>query len=454
MEHTINIKYTYITITITLFAITLCILTKLDIFWGLLVGLIVVSIISLINRYSPKSVYMMMWSGIKGVFTVLVMLCLIGMLISLWMASGTIPAMIYYGFKYLAGSNIILAAFIVCSIISMVLGTALGTVSTVGTVFLSLGIGFGVPLPPLVGAIVSGSYLGDRTSPMSSSANLTAVMTETNIIDNIRNMAVTTIPVIAISSIIYWFIGNRFISSAYDFENIKYLQETLLMNFSISYLSLLPPLIILISSVAFRLSIIKSITLGLISSTLIYLFANGGLISSLFNIAIYGYTPVNPEIAEFVSGGGLISMINVVLVIILSTALNGILDGTGMIEPLINKFSKGIVSFKDLIFKTSILSMIITLITCNQTLSSIIPGQYLRGIYDKQGVSKNILARTISDTGIIIVPLIPWNVNAILVSAIMGISALKYVPFAFLCYLLPIITFIYPYIKNNKAIKE
>ncbi|MGX4601134.1 Na+/H+ antiporter NhaC family protein [Faecalimicrobium sp. JNUCC 81] len=48
--------------------------------------------------------------------------------------------------------------------------------------------------------------------------------------------------------------------------------------------------------------------------------------------------------------------------------------------------------------------------------------------------------RTISDTGIIIVPIIPWNVNSIIIRLVTGVSCLSYAPYAVLCFFFPIIT--------------
>lgn len=48
--------------------------------------------------------------------------------------------------------------------------------------------------------------------------------------------------------------------------------------------------------------------------------------------------------------------------------------------------------------------------------------------------------RTISDTGIIIVPIIPWNFNSIIIRLVTGVSCLSYAPYAVLCFFFPIIT--------------
>lgn len=447
MKKIIKIQYTYLTIISTILAIVAALILNKPLYLGLLIGLITAYIIAFKNGYSSKEIFSMIITGIKSALIIIVMLSLIGILISIWMSSATIPTMIFYGFKYFSHANIILSAFLISSAISMVMGTALGAISTIGTVFLSLAIGLNLPMAPLVGAIVSGSYFGNRTSPMSSSANLVAAITGTNLIDNIKHMATTTLPIFSLNVLLYWLIGNNLVHHASSPTNIEYFLQLLSSNFQIGFISLVSPLLILISAIAFRTSITKSIALGLITSIFISLVRDAASIKEIVHIAILGYYPKNIELARIMSGGGFLSIKNVLLVISISTGLNGILDGTGMISPLIKNFSTGIRNVKDLIRKTVFLCIAVCAITCNQSLTLIIPGQYLQKVYKEFSISNNTLARIISDAGITIVALIPWNVNAILISSITNVPTLKYFPYTFLCYMLPLLTFIFPTYK-------
>ncbi len=79
------------------------------------------------------------------------MMLLIGGLVALWMQIGTIPSLIYFGFKYLADFNLILTAFLICMAMSLMIGSAIGTLSTIGVVFLAIGQGIGIPSGLMVG---------------------------------------------------------------------------------------------------------------------------------------------------------------------------------------------------------------------------------------------------------------------------------------------------------------
>nr|WP_279221831.1 Na+/H+ antiporter NhaC family protein [Clostridium sp. JN-1] len=70
----------------------------------------------------------------------------------------------------------------------------------------------------------------------------------------------------------------------------------------------------------------------------------------------------------------------------------------------------------------------------------IIPCNFLKDKYKEVKVKNNVLVRTISDTGIAVAPLIPWNANSLFIVAVTGISVSVYIPYAILCYILPLIT--------------
>jgi NhaC family Na+:H+ antiporter len=74
----------------------------------------------------------MSYNGGKQSFVVIRILILIGAVTGIWMASGTIPTIVYYCLKYITPSAFIFSAFVICSAVSLLTGTAFGTVSTVG----------------------------------------------------------------------------------------------------------------------------------------------------------------------------------------------------------------------------------------------------------------------------------------------------------------------------------
>ncbi|BEP28679.1 Na+/H+ antiporter NhaC family protein [Helicovermis profundi] len=447
-------RYDLIFIIGTILSILTVVLLKRPIIFGILLSLIILLIISLKLNYNVNELIKISIKSNRSVIFVLVMLSFIGMMIPMWMASGTLPTLIIYGLKYLGNSNILLATFISTAFVSLILGTGIGTVGTMGLVFLGLSYGLDIPKPLIVGAIVSGSYIGDRTSPLSSMANLSSKICETNIIDNFKEMLKTLLPVFIVTSLIYSIIGSKYLATESSTIELNHIVNLLNQNFTTGFLLLIPPLLIIFSAIILKKSIVFSIGTSLLSSIFISLLITKMSLSKILTIMIFGFHPVNSEISNILSGSGLLSMVIVLLVIITSTSINAILTHTNLLEKTLITFSSNIKSYSNLIQKTALLSSLITIVTCNQIMTTLITGTHFKKVFNKYKIKRNRLMLTIADTGIILVPIIPWNLNAIIVYSITGVSATLYAPYAFLAYLLPLLTFIYPVFLNKKYLSN
>ncbi|WP_350343903.1 Na+/H+ antiporter NhaC family protein [Proteinivorax tanatarense] len=420
---------------------------------GLILGIFVSGVICSRNGYQISQLWQMIKMGTSNAKGILMIMSLIGMLSASWMLSGTIAAMMNIGFDYLTRMNALLAFFIVTTIISLILGTSIGSISVIGISFMEIGTSMGIPPAMIAGAVVSGAYIGDRTSPISSSANLTASITGTNIMENIKVMMTTLWPVVLLCIGFYYWLGREYILTEQSINHINNVQQLLSGYYTIGWYTYLPP-ILLMGGAIFRFPILYCILIGLISSMGISFFTTDLTIAQMLETLILGYQPENGEISKIISGAGWISMLNVILIILFSTALNGILEHTKMIKPLIDIFSKKIKDAKELVFKTSVLCIGINAITCNQSLSIIIPGKFLKEQYQEKGLTKNELARTIADSGVVTVALLPWNVNALAIVAILGVNTLDYAPYALIPYLLPIATVIYPHVQKPRLTQK
>jgi len=92
--------------------------------------------------------------------------------------------------------------------------------------------------------------------------------------------------------------------------------------------------------------------------------------------------------------------------------------------------------------------------TCDQTAGIILPIKVLKNKYKEMELDLSVLTRTISDTGIIVAPLMPWNINSFLIKPIMGISAAQYAPYAVLCYVCPFVSMFITYMLLKRKSTE
>lgn len=424
----------------TLIFIGGCILLNASLFWSFLCSVVFAYLLLLRRGFSAYELGQMITEGLVECKSFFLLILLIGATVSIWLSSGVVPAMIYYGFQYMQGMNFLLAAFLITSLMAIFIGTAVGTVSTIGIALLGIGRGFGIPQDMLLGAIISGAYLADKLSPISGLLNLTLSTTQTTYKKTLKSMAKTLIPVYLLTAAIYTMLGEGYSISA-DAETLMDYQTAILQGFNISPLLLLLPLGVLCLTIA-GVKIIPTISLGLIGGIIISI----GMQKMTFNHAIramvFGFrgNTASIELNKILHSGGIVAMIEVVLIVAGAIALSSLLERCGLIKLVVNKVIDSVKSKRQLIFKTGMISSILTVATCDQAVGIIIPGRLLQTKYTEVGLDNKALARTISDTGTIIAPLIPWNVNALIIGMISGITTINYVPYAVLCYIFPLVT--------------
>lgn len=439
----------YIIFITTLSLIALCIIFDISIFYGFFLSIMVTSIMLNGHGFNSRALLKIVGGGLKECSSLYIFILLIGGTISVWLSSGVVPAMIYYGLQYMMGFNFLLASFIISSIAALFMGTAVGTLSTIGVALMGIGRGFGLPPHILLGSIVSGSFLADKLSPISGLLNLTLVSTKTNYRSAALSMLKTLIPVYLITAIIYYYIGYKYTITVGTDSLLQY-QGALRDGFLLTpWLLVLPVITVILSIIG--LKPLYTISLGLVGGVFFSGMVQRLPIGLIINSIVWGYrgNTASPELNRILFSGGVSSMVEVVFIVAGAIALSSLFEGTGLIKPLISKIVSSIRSEGELIRKTGMVSSFLTIITCDQTVGIVMPGRVFKDKYQQLGVESHVLARTISDTGTIIAPLFPWNVNALIIGMITGVSALSYGPYAILCYIFPIFTLLYSFIINQ-----
>lgn len=439
----------YMTLFLCIVPIIACVIMNVSLVYAFLLSLTFASIMSIKNGFKLEEIKSMVLSGVSECKSLYTVILLIGATVSVWLSSGVVPTMIYYGLEYMQGMNILFASFLLISISAIFMGTAVGTISTIGVAILGIGKGFGIPTHILVGVIVSGSFLADKISPISGLLNLTLATTEINYKEAIKSAIYTIIPTITICAIIYYFIGTKYKGVEGVNSSIE-LISAMSSEFLISpYLLLLPIAIIILSILGVKS--IYCMWAGVIGGSIVSILYQKVSALELINYIFLGFNAnTNSQMVnETLVSGGIVSIVSVVFIVVGAIALSSILQGTGIINYLTKDIIDKISTRKDLILKTGMISSILTVITCDQTIGIVLPSRLLKLKYRELGVSKNILARTISDTGTIIAPLMPWNINSLIISLVTGVSCVAYAPFTILCFIAPIVTIIFAIIKKN-----
>lgn len=412
----------------------------------LLIGLLIFIFISWRRGFSIKEILIMSYTGGKKAFVVLKILILIGALTAIWMAAGTVPGIVYYGIRFMNPDLFILYAFLISSMVSFLLGTSLGTASTVGLALIVLAKGGNVDTNIATGAIIAGAYFGDRCSPMSSSANLVANITGTHLYTNIQNMLKSSILPFIVSVILYALISINqplsFVGSSIDTD--------ILSIFNTSWIVLIPSLVIIIFSIL-KVNVKLSMFFSIIAASIISYSIQHHNPFEIIRYLILGFhlEPENP-LYNIIKGGGIVSMWKPSVVILISCALAGIFEGTNMLKTIEDLLLKARTR-SELFTYTIGLSILTAAFGCSQTIAIVLTNQLIAKPYRLKGLDNYKLALDLENTGIVLSALIPWNLAAFVPTTTMNVSSVGFIPYAFYLYLLPLSSyFYYKFIESRK----
>ena len=432
-------------IAILLFSLSLitCLLLKFSVVYALVIGYIIFIIYGLIKRHNLIILIKKSFEGVLTVKNILLVFILIGMITALWRASGTIAFIVYMGSKLVSPSILILLTFLLCSILSVLIGTSLGTAATMGVICASIGKTMGINPYYVGGAVLSGIYFGDRCSPMSTSALLIAELTKTNLYTNIKLMIKTSIIPFIVTCLFYLLLGFKSTISNISVN----VTEIFKQNYNLNIIVIIPAILIVILSIL-KINVKKTMLVSIVISFIIAIFIQRDSIVALINYCIFGYHHPNERLNLMMKGGGILSMVNVSLIVGISSSYSGIFKETKMLVSLkkhLKDFSKKTSSYF-VIFLSSIIS---GAIACNQSLGTILTNELCGELVEKQK-----MAIILENTIILLVGLIPWNIamEVPLKAIDVGIMAGVY---AFYLYFLPLWNLILGVIeeRNKKSYK-
>ena len=422
------------TAVLVVFAVTLigCILAGIPILAALAAGYLIFFAYSLSRGYSAKDIFAMSWKGIKTAKNILMTFLLIGMLTALWRAAGTIPAIVSYCAGLMNPAVMILMAFLLNCLVSVLTGTAFGAAATMGVICMTMAKAMGCNEILAGGAILSGVFFGDRCSPVSTSALLVAELTHTNIFDNIRLMVKTALVPLAVTCIFYGICGIIFPAAG---AGSLSLAESFSGVFRLGLIPILPAVVIMLLSL-FRVQVRIAMSASIVTALAVCLFWQHTDPAAIIGILVGGYKSPDPSIASMINGGGIMSMVRVALIITISSSYSGIFEATGLLNGLKSKM--GMLSKKISVFGTILVTSIAAgMVACNQTLATMLVDQICK---DLEPDSQKF-AIDMENSVIVTAPLIPWSIAGAVPLASVSAPLVSIAAAVFL-YLLPIWHFI------------
>jgi NhaC family Na+:H+ antiporter len=336
---------------------------------------------------------------VKTVGTILLLFLFIGMVTALWRAAGTIPLLLSWAGQLISPPAFLLVSFLLCSLVSFLTGTSFGTAATVGVICMTLANSLGLSPVWAGGAILSGSFFGDRCSPMSTSALLVSAITGTDLYRNLRGMVRTAAVPFALTCLVYALAGWQTQAGSGAEVQLPPFEEA----FSLHWVAVLPALVVVLFSLL-RWPVRRTMALSALCAALVAVFLQGMDPRDLISTALLGYVPSVPALEGVLSGGGVISMVTPLCIVSVSSTFSGLFDGTGLLDHLKSKAAR-LQEVLTPVGGLTVVSVLTSLIACNQTLAIL-----LSHTLCKEGQPPEDLALDLENTAVILAPLVPWSI--------------------------------------------
>lgn len=392
-------------------------------------------------------------AGIGAIF----ILFAVGALIGTWAMSGTLMAMVYYGMQLLSPTYFYMTAAVICAVISFCIGSSWTVVGTIGIGLMGIALNFDMDPAITAGAIISGAYLGDTTSPLSDSANLAAGVAGVNLYEHIRETALTSAAALAIALAVFWMLGTpadfdasdeiAAIGSAFDMSPVLFL-----------------PLVVVVGLALLKFPPFTSIFVGalvagalamLVAPERVMAFAGGGdlpnwlaLLKGVWLVLASGYTSTtgNPDIDLLLSRGGMASMLDTIWLVVTALAFGGVIEKAGVLEKLITPVI-GVAKSTGALISSMVAAVLATNIaTADQYIAIVLPGRMFKSAFATRGFAPVVLSRTIAGAATPTSALVPWNSCGAYMAATLGVATLNYLPYAVFNFASPLITIAIAYL--------
>ncbi|MBB5183408.1 Na+/H+ antiporter NhaC [Catenisphaera adipataccumulans] len=426
-------------VAVLIIMINLGVNTTLSVFAGVIMAVIVTALLGIPWKETEKNIISVA-ADCMPTFLIVIM---VGMLVGIWMASGTVPSLMYYGMQIISPKILVPLAFVLCGLTSEFTGTSFGSVATMGLAMVGIASTTSIPIPLVVGAIVSGAWLGDKMSPLSDTTNLASGVSKVGLYDHIHSMMYTTLPAGIVALILFTIAGLHY-GGNMDTAQQQLIMNTLADNFHISLILILPCILVILISV-FRLPSLLGMGLAVVISTIFGLVFQGVGFVQLMDYAFNGFS-IKTGVAivdPMLNRGGVLSMSELLVTFMIASVMGAIITTSGILDVLAkNVLLKFIKNKSILVLVTLIYCYIVNFLTAGgQTVAIIVTEQTFETTYKDMNISRRVLSRTLEDAGTLSAPIVPWGVATIYVMGVLGCSN-AYIPYAWFIFIVPIFSMV------------
>lgn len=368
---------------------------------------------------------------VSSMIVAILILLSVGVLVGVWMASGTVPVMIYYGMKVLTPGLFLPMVCILCTLMSTMAGTSWGTPATVGVACMGVAQGLGVPLPAAAGAVCTGAFFGDKVSPLSDSPVITATVCDVPLLEGIRHALLSTGPAYLISLVFFFIYGLRYAGGTVGGEVYEDILSTVSGSFWLSPV-LLIPVVVVVALILLKKPTIPTFVAGIAAGALLAMVCQGMGLKDILTVMYSGYSVDSGSevVNSMLNRGGFTSMLSTIGLLIAVGIFGAPLRTAGVVDVLLVFVRKIAKTSRSMSLGVLLLHAVFFSITGAYYVSYPVVGGMVKDLYPEYHLDRKNLKRTLLDTGTGLAPMVSWSTTGSYTATTLGVGNLAFLPYA------------------------
>ncbi len=368
---------------------------------------------------------------VSSMIVAILILLSVGVLVGVWMASGTVPVMIYYGMKVLTPGLFLPVVCILCALMSTMAGTSWGTLATVGVACMGVAQGLGVPLPAAAGAVCTGAFFGDKVSPLSDSPVITATVCDVPLLEGIRHALLSTGPAYLISLVFFFIYGLRYADGTVGGEVYEDILSTVSGSFWLSPV-LLIPVVVVVALILLKKPTIPTFVAGIAAGALLTMVCQGMGLKDILTVMYSGYSVDSGSevVNSMLNRGGFTSMFSTIGLLIAAGIFGAPLRTAGVVDVLLVFVRKIAKTSPSMSLGVLLLHAVFFSITGAYYVSYPVVGGMVKDLYPEYHLDRKNLMRALLDTGTGLAPMVSWSTTGSYTATTLGVGNLAFLPYA------------------------
>ena len=313
--------------------------------------------------------------------------------------------------------------FLISSLVATAMGTSMGTIAALGPIGANLATIAGIPLPLILGTIISGAMFGDNLSIISDTSIAATQIHGCSLRDKFKSNARIALPAMILTVIVLCFISLQNVSLNQGLKITSIITNTIHYDYQIIHG--LPYLVVLGLAMA-GINVFVVLISGILTAGLI----------GVLTLPNYHLTTFSQNILE-----GYLSMNQILILSLLMGGLSELIKYQGGFKRLAHFLEYSLLpngkgNIKTAEASVSIIVSLSDICVANNTAAIILSGEVTKEIAKQNSIGSSRTATLVDIFSCVFQGILPYSAQILMISSFAQLSPLVIIPHVYYCYIL------------------